>query len=108
MISMEASQILNTITEIETKQSERHSENKEDLKVLFTRTDTVIDRLGKLSCEAHIVRMNGIESSVSRNFKLIVTVIIIGILIGIWVPLALSFNEKKPMSVQVGKAQKGS
>lgn len=49
--------ILNKIIEIETKQDERHRENKEDLKILFKKYDKLDVIISGLSCKVHEERM---------------------------------------------------
>ena len=45
--------IMNKIVEIETRQEERHTENKVNIQVIFKK----LDKLDKLPCEVHIERM---------------------------------------------------
>lgn len=52
--------IMNKIVEIETKQEERHIENKEDLRVIFKK----LGKLDKLPCEVHIERMKWFKASI--------------------------------------------
>jgi len=49
----DAQQIMNKIVEIETKQEERHVENKSDLKVIFR----ALAKINELPCKVHIERM---------------------------------------------------
>ena len=49
----DAQLIMNKIVEIETKQEERHTENKIDMKVIFKK----LAKLDDLPCKIHIERM---------------------------------------------------
>lgn len=49
----DAQQIINKITEIATRQEERHTENTKILKVIFGK----LEKLDELPCKVHIERM---------------------------------------------------
>ena len=49
----DAQQIMNKLTEVATKQEERHTENKADIKVIFKK----LTALDTLPCKVHIERM---------------------------------------------------
>ena len=49
--------ILNKITEIETKQEERHRENKDALQILYAKHVAIDKLLSRLNCRVHAERM---------------------------------------------------
>lgn len=45
----------------------------------------VIKRLNNLQCPAHIERMNGIHNQLKLIWGVVITVIVVGIVLGVWV-----------------------
>lgn len=77
----DAQAIMNKIVEISTRQEERHVENKQDLKVIFKK----LDKLDTLPCAVHKTRLDGFQRSLGYVFTFLITVVMGGIVLGIWV-----------------------
>jgi len=81
----DAQQIFNKLIELETKQEERHGENKSDLKVLFSK----VSKLDNLPCEVHIERLKGFAGQLAIFKMLVIGTIFGGIVLGLWVHVAM-------------------
>lgn len=77
----DAQLIMNKIVEIETKQEERHTENKLGMNVVFEK----LAKLDNLPCEVHAERMNSFGKALNVMTTVILLVVVLGIVFGIWI-----------------------
>lgn len=80
----DAQLILTKITEIETKQEERHIENKNDLKILFKKYEGVGASISSLPCDTHTERMKWFGIGLKILYGVTISVLLI------WVKIALA------------------
>ena len=78
------------LTAIETKQEERHAENKEALKVLFKKTQTLDDMINEMPCKTNVEKLKNLEKANVRLERILFGVVICGIILGIWIKLVLA------------------
>lgn len=84
--------ILNTLNVIETKQEERHIENRNKFATLFKKTDEIFAKVGKLNCAVHEERMKNIIVGLNCLWVMLIVVVVGGIVLGIWVKAATAIN----------------
>ena len=65
------SEISHKLVIIETKQEERHSENKQDIAVLFKMQTKDEDRFATLECGEHLEKMNNIAGKVNWLYGIV-------------------------------------
>ena len=76
----DAQLIMNKIVEIETRQEERHLDNKSDIKVIFKK----LAKLDNLKCDVHTERMSGIDGKINWLWTVVIVVLIGGLVLGVW------------------------
>lgn len=73
--------ILQKLTQLETQQKERHSENKDDLKILFNKHEVIANKLSTLPCDVHKERMTNFKWHLVKVWAIII--ILIGLVVKI-------------------------
>ena len=84
--------IQKTLSIIETKQTERHNENMVKFKNLFDKVDSAHQIMANLNCAVHVERMRNLAIGLNCLWFMVITVIVGGIVLGIWVKAATAIN----------------
>jgi len=69
---------------IEALQAERHIENNKKIDKIDGTTTSIFRALSKLQCQTHGEKMKGMLTSITLLWTLMITVVIGGIVLGMW------------------------